>query len=266
MKNLLRTFAVVAGLALAVPMLAQRSISPSITSGTHTGYPAASITSGMHSGYPAASITSGHFLTPSNNVRFGGEHRFGTFAPQRTFNPQGDHRDHRGDRDDHRFHNGFGFYPYYPVYYYDPSLYGYDDSYIQNDSSLPGAGTFNNQAQPPEPGNDAQYPQYRPYVESNSVIDSEGHIYDRRPENPPETASAEPAQPAPSSVQEDEPRTVLVFKDGRQLEVSNYAIMGSNLYLFAGDHRKISLADLDLNATRKANDERGVEFHVPDPS
>ena len=34
MKNYLRTFAVVAGLALAMPMLAQRGMSPSITNGT----------------------------------------------------------------------------------------------------------------------------------------------------------------------------------------------------------------------------------------
>ncbi len=263
MKNLLRTFAVVAGLALAVPMLAQRGIAPSVTSGMHSGYPAASVTSGMHSSYPAASV-----LTP-NNMRFGGvphgEHRFGSFQAPRTFNPQGEHREHRGDRDDHHFRNGFN--SFYPVYYYDPYLYGYNDTYVENNnSSLPGAGTFNTQA-PPEPANDAEYPQYRPYVESNSVVDSEGHIYDRRPENAPEAANAEPAQPAPSSsAQQDEPRTVLVFKDGRQLEVSNYAIMGSNLYLFAGDRRKISLTDLDLNATRKANDDRGIEFHVPDPS
>lgn len=265
MKNLLRTLAVVAGLALAMPMLAQRGISPSITSGTHSGYPPASITSGMHSGYPAASI-----LTPSNNVRFGGAHHFGSFSSPRMFNPQGDHREHRGDRDDHRFRNGFISYPYYPVYYYDPSLYGYDDTYVQNDSSLPGAGTFNNQSQPQEPANSA-YPQYRPYVESNSVIDSDGHIYDRRPESPQEAANAEPALAGPSraarsEAEDDAPRTLLIFKDGRQLEVSNYAIMGSTLYLFAGDHRKISLVDLDLSATRKVNDERGIEFRIPDAS
>ncbi len=262
MKYVLRTFAVVAGLALAMPMLAQRGIAPSVTSGMQSGYPPASITSGMHSGYPAASV-----LTPSNNVRFGGAHHFGPFSSPRMFNPQGDHREHHGDRDDHRLRNGFVSYPYYPVYYYDPYLYGYDDSYVVNSSSLPGAGTFNTQSQPPA---DAEHPQYRPYVESNSVIDSEGHIYDRRPENAPETAAMEPPQAAPSpssaTQQDDAPRTLLIFKDGRQLEVSNYAIMGSNLYLFAGERRKISLVDLDLNATRKANDDRGIEFRIPDPS
>ena len=242
----------VASLALAMPMLAQRGTSPSITSGTHLGYPAASI------------------LTP-NNMRFGdsaprGGHRFGSFAapqvPMRSFNPQRDHREHR----DHHFRNN-SFVPFYPAYYYDPYLYGYGDTYVESNSSLPGAGTFNTQPQPPANDGDAQYPQYRPYVESNSVIDSQGHVYDRRPERAPEPPSSDAAQPASTpSAQEDEVRTLLIFKDGRQLEVSNYAIMGSTLYLFAGDHRKISLADIDLDATRKANDERGTEFRVPNPS
>jgi hypothetical protein len=250
MKILLRTFAVIAGLALAMPVLAQRGTSPSITNGSHLGYPAASI------------------LTP-NNMRFGdsaprGGHRFGSFAtpqfPMRSFNPQWDRREHR----EHHLRGNFS-YPYYPAYYYDPYLYG--DTYVESSSSLPGAGTFNTQPQPPANEGDAQYPQYRPYVESNSVIDSQGHIYDRRPERTPEPPSAEAAQPSSTSnAQEDYVRTLLVFKDGHQMEVSNYAIMGPTLYLFAGDHRKISLADLDLDATRKANDERGTEFRVPNPS
>lgn len=250
MKTLLRTFAVVAGLALAVPMLAQRGVSPSITNGTHLGYPAASI------------------LTP-NNMRFGdsaprGSQRFGSFAAPRMFNPQRDHRGHRG----HQFHNGFYSYPYFPAYYYDPFLYGYDDTYVQGSSSLPGAGTFNTQPQPP--ANEVEYPQYRPYIESNEVIDNEGHVYVRKTEQAPahEAPVTEPQPPSQSNngSAEEEPRTVLIFKDGRQMEVSNYAIMGSTLYLFAGDHRKISLADLDLPATEKANDDRGIEFRVPNAS
>jgi len=243
MKNRLRTFAVVASLALAVPMLAQRGTSPSITSGTSLGYPAASI------------------LTP-NNMRFGdsaprGSQRFGSFAVPPGFVPHPNHFIHH----DH-FRNNFS-YPFYPVYYYGAYPYGYEDMYTQNDSSLPGAGTFYSQPQPPT--NEAGYPQYRPSYESNSVIDSEGHIYDRRPEQTPTAPAAEPTQSS-SEPPSDRPLTLLIFKDGHQLEVSDYAIMGSTLYLFTGDHRKISLVDLDLDATRKANDERGIEFRVPNAS
>lgn len=58
--------------------------------------------------------------------------------------------------------------------------------------------------------------------------------------------------------------TVLVFKDGRKLEVGNYAIVGSTLFdLTPGHPRRIALADLDLEATRQQNDDRGVTFELP---
>jgi hypothetical protein len=79
----------------------------------------------------------------------------------------------------------------------------------------------------------------------------------------PDPASDSVAQPevTPAS---DQPQTVLVFKDGHQVEVANYAIVGSTLYDLTGGHRqKIALADLDLSATAKQNDDRGIDFQVP---
>jgi hypothetical protein len=58
--------------------------------------------------------------------------------------------------------------------------------------------------------------------------------------------------------------TVLVFRDGHQQEVSNYAIMGQMVYVFDKRIQKIALSDLDVAATVKANDDRGIEFHIPD--
>jgi hypothetical protein len=77
------------------------------------------------------------------------------------------------------------------------------------------------------------------------------------------------AQPPQADAKVDEPvdvqpATVLVFKDGHQSDVLNYAIVGDTLFDFeAGRTRKILLADLDLKATRKVNDDLGVEFEVP---
>ncbi|HXJ86234.1 MAG TPA: hypothetical protein VMS18_05415 [Candidatus Binatia bacterium] len=60
------------------------------------------------------------------------------------------------------------------------------------------------------------------------------------------------------------PPTLLVFKDGRTVEIGNYAIQGSTLFdLTPGHRRKILIADLDLDATRKQNDERGITFQLP---
>jgi hypothetical protein len=60
------------------------------------------------------------------------------------------------------------------------------------------------------------------------------------------------------------PATVLVFRDEHKQEVHNYAIVGQTLFNFNPQHtQKIPLSDLDIPATTKENDERGVDFHVP---
>jgi hypothetical protein len=85
-----------------------------------------------------------------------------------------------------------------------------------------------------------------------------------RSDNPPQPEPASDSAAQPDATASDQPQTVLVFKDGHQLEVANYAIVGSTLYDLTGGHRqKISLADLDLTATAKQNDDRGIDFQVP---
>jgi hypothetical protein len=256
MKTLTRTSALIAALVVALPMFAQKSFapSPSITGGTYLGYPSASI------------------LTP-NNMRLGdsapriqNSGRFGTgafaghpvVAPgQKAFTPQRDHHFRNGCRN-------CTSYPYYPAYY-DPYSYGYgyaNPVVIEDNSSLPNAGTFNSSS-----------PVYRPSAGNDSVIEEQGgRFYERttteRSSEPlPEVSRSQPpvAPPAVSANgnEENDVRTLLIFKDGRRLEISNYAIMGSTVYVFAGDRRKIPVADLDLDATVKANDERGTDFRLP---
>lgn len=63
---------------------------------------------------------------------------------------------------------------------------------------------------------------------------------------------------------DQEPATVLVFKDGHHQDVSSYAITGDALYdLGQGRARKVLLADLDLAATVKLNDQLGNDFRLP---
>jgi hypothetical protein len=60
------------------------------------------------------------------------------------------------------------------------------------------------------------------------------------------------------------PATVLVFRDQHKQEVQNYAIVGETLWNFAPQHtQKIPLDDLDIPATTKTNEDRGVNFWVP---
>ena len=65
------------------------------------------------------------------------------------------------------------------------------------------------------------------------------------------------------------PPAVLVFHDGRREEVSEYTIMSGTIYSKA-DYwttgswtRKIQIADLDVPATLRLNQERGVKFVLP---
>jgi hypothetical protein len=75
-----------------------------------------------------------------------------------------------------------------------------------------------------------------------------------------------PAQPAAESQPENDPATVLVFRDQHQREIHNYAIADGILYNFTSTRtEKIPLAVIDVPATVKANDDRGVEFHLPPP-
>jgi hypothetical protein len=123
-------------------------------------------------------------------------------------------------------------------------------------------------------------PSYMPVIvvqQPVEVADEEDNggptIFDRRgsgrrvqpPSREPEVTAAptEPVaamSPAPIS---DQPETVLIFKDGHRAEIRNYAIVGDVLYDFTTARHKIALADLDLSATAKENDDRGVDFRIP---
>ena len=77
-------------------------------------------------------------------------------------------------------------------------------------------------------------------------------------DDPPGSESSTELAPEPP-----QPSTILVFKDGHQEEVGNYAIVSQSLYeLTPGHPRKIALADLDLSATQKENDDRGNRFQL----
>ncbi len=83
---------------------------------------------------------------------------------------------------------------------------------------------------------------------------------ERRQAAPPQ------AQPSLQAHTGTEPQrsTVLVFRDKRTQEVQNYAIIGQTLWIFSEQRAKrVPLPELDVPATTKLNDERGVEFRVP---
>jgi len=82
----------------------------------------------------------------------------------------------------------------------------------------------------------------------------------------PRAATPQPVPQPQATTQPDRamPPTVLIYRDGKRAEVRNYAIVGQTLWTFnERQAQKITLDQLDLNATKKANEERGMEFVVP---
>jgi hypothetical protein len=76
--------------------------------------------------------------------------------------------------------------------------------------------------------------------------------------------SAPPPPREHSELNEAAPATVLVFRDEHKQEIHNYAIVGQTLWNFNPQHtQKIPLSDLDIPATTKENEDRGVDFRLP---
>lgn len=90
-----------------------------------------------------------------------------------------------------------------------------------------------------------------------------------RPRPPANSAANDSSSPDGNNSGEavtgvSEPASILVFRDGHKQEISNYAIINDTLYdLSSGRAHKIPLAELDLAATVRANDDRGVDFTLP---
>jgi hypothetical protein len=60
------------------------------------------------------------------------------------------------------------------------------------------------------------------------------------------------------------PPTTLIFRDGHREDVQNYAIVGDTVWILSESRaRKRPISDLDLEDTKKANADRGIEFSVP---
>jgi hypothetical protein len=214
---------------------------------------------GMHSNGSGTTI---HGVPPSvTSFGFGGQRGFhGVPASVTSLNFGNpplriNHGMHPGPFLGPRRHRNRGFFspfysnvvavPYaYPVYADDP---GVDDS-MEEEDYRGGPTIFDRRG----PG-------------TSEYVRTERRNGDRdRDRDEADYRTAAPLQPAPQAEIANQPRTVLVFKDGHQREILNYAIVGSTLFdLSDGLTRKVALAELDLPATVKQNDERGVDFQLP---
>jgi hypothetical protein len=77
-------------------------------------------------------------------------------------------------------------------------------------------------------------------------------------------SAARTSVPRPPPQAEIRGDTVLVFRDHHSEEIENYAIVGKTLWVFTEQRaRKIPIAELNVPATTKANEARGIDFRLP---
>ena len=90
------------------------------------------------------------------------------------------------------------------------------------------------------------------------------HYFDSREKGAASGDQQKEAAAEDNASAKNAPATVFVFKDGHKIETQNYAIQGQTLFDFS-DNRltKVKLAELDLDATKKANDELGITVRFP---
>jgi len=143
----------------------------------------------------------------------------------------------------HHHHGRFWGWPYYAGYYGYPWDYG-DDSYS--------ADSY--QSYPPSDYSSA----YADNSREQAQIDRLENEVDRLREE----REARESQQSQSRSKADS--TELVFRDKHTEEVQNYAIVGQTLWILSAQRaRKIPLTEIDIPATKKANDDRGVDFQLP---
>ena len=251
-------------LLAAIPVLAQRG-GGGRAGGFGGGH--ANFSGGHFGGFAGHSGFSGGHFAGGHSTRVGGPaivglnsgHPFHSGFSRGPFLHNGFNRFNngfRGNRFHNRFRNCFGFncwggygYPWWGAGYIDPwwwwdSGSNYDEDYERDRAAA-------------EEMNERSIEEQR--MLRQEEMDGDQDAYARRP-HPPMREQETQQEKEPAAML---PATVLVFRDQHKQEVQNYAIVGQTLWAFAPQHQKIPLADLDLQATAKANEDRGVSFHVP---
>ena len=116
----------------------------------------------------------------------------------------------------------------------------------------------------PTPSNVYAYPENSDAYGQDSQLQQDE--IDRLNQEVARLREEQPANPAPSPPVKAQvhAETLLVFRDHHTEEIENYAIVGKTLWVFTEQRaRKIPIAELDVPATTKANDDRGIDFRLP---
>ena len=235
------TFAAILLIISVVPLCAQHGGGHAGSGGSHGGF------SGGHASFSGSHASSGsHAGFAGHGSGVGGSRiasRFGSGGRGVRFS------NGRVGANGFRTRSRYGYplygYPYYGYAGIDP--YWWWDTYSSNDQD---------EAQQRE---DAAEMNAENLDEQRALRQQDQHAY-ARPMSPPHASQARAPEQA-----ENIPATVLVFRDQHQREIQNYAIVDEMLWIFGPQRiEKVPLAVLNVPATIKANDERGVGFRLPE--
>jgi hypothetical protein len=78
-----------------------------------------------------------------------------------------------------------------------------------------------------------------------------------------QASTAKPAEPEAhrQPPPENQPTRILAFRDGHRSEIKNYALVGKTLWILTEQRaQKIPVSDLDMEATKRLNNDRGLTF------
>lgn len=228
----------IVGLALVSPAAAQINGVPASVSSIGFGGnfgSAPGVPSSVTSIGPAGLVPGGNFVVPNNFSSHSFIHL--NQVPAEFNHGLGDHH---GDHHQH-FGQNIAIYPVpYAVPYAVPVAVPSDEASDEEADQYNGGPTIFDRR-----GSGESYPQRPPVAE-------------------PAAQAAADATSEPSTAAADQPATLLIFKDGHQVEVQNYAIIGDTLYdMTPGHRRRVALSELDLSATAQQNEDRGIDFQVP---
>jgi hypothetical protein len=162
----------------------------------------------------------------------------------------------------------------YPVYYggfsygYDPSQAyqpGYGEQAPMVNANTAPSVVINQNFLPPQAA-----PQVRDYAPSDTTQDQQQSGM-RLYQTPPTHPYADPAQgtaaaPARRAVSDDQPTLYLIaFKDHSIVQALGYWMEGATLHYVSAEHslNQASMNLIDRDLSQRLNDERGVEFKLP---
>jgi hypothetical protein len=153
------------------------------------------------------------------------------------------------------YYGSYPHYPYYSSYAYPYYSYPYSQTYVVDRSSNDQDDRLSRQL-------DDLSSEVRQLKDQNQQLQSD--IQRQRNPEPPQEPSMRARPGGLVERTPAEPPVALIFTDGRRIDTRSYAVTGETLWIHSSDRaQKVSLAELDLEKTKRVNAGRGIDFQIP---